>query len=183
MQSSGANSDVARLHPHHGSDNRVTESRLTKLQNTLRDAWRRLRGGELSPERAASSVGVGLFVGFIPTYGIQTLICLMFTVPLRLDFPLAWVVTNFANPLTALFIIALDIEVGGFLRRGEWTAISTTDFDLAHLGALSADAMLGGIAIGTVVGLVGGAVTLAFARRAARARESRAHSITRTPST
>jgi uncharacterized protein (DUF2062 family) len=161
----------------------VTEPRPSKLRSALRDAWRRLRGGELSPERAAGSVGVGLFVGFIPTYGIQSLICLMFTVPLRLDFPVAWLTTNFANPLTALFIIALDIEVGGFLRRGQWVTVSTSDFDLAHLGALSVDAMVGGITVGALVGVIGGALTLALARRAARARQSRAHSITRTPST
>jgi uncharacterized protein (DUF2062 family) len=128
-------------------------------------------------------VGVGLFVGFIPTYGIQTLICLMFTVPLRLDFPVAWLATNIANPLTALFIIALDIEVGGMLRRGAWVTISTSDLDMAHLGALSADAMVGGIAIGSVVGLIGGLTALAIGRRAARARQRRAHSIKRTPST
>lgn len=142
-----------------------------------------MRGGELSPGRAAGSVGVGLFVGFIPTYGVQTLICLMFTVPLRLDFPVAWVTTNFANPLTALFIIALDIEVGGFLRRGEWVTVSRGDFDMARLGALSADAMVGGISLGALAGVLGGMMTLAWARRAARARQSRAQSITRTPST
>jgi uncharacterized protein (DUF2062 family) len=161
----------------------VTKRRRTDLRAALRDAWRRLRGGELRPERAAGSVGVGLFVGFIPTYGIQTLICLMFTVPLRLDFPVAWVATNIANPLTALFIIALDVQVGGLLRRGEWVTVSTSDFDMAHLGALSADAMVGGIALGSVVGVIGGVVTLAWARRSARAREKSAHSITRTPST
>lgn len=161
----------------------MTARRPTELRGALRDAWRRLRGGELSPERAAGSVGIGLFVGFIPTYGIQTLICLMFTVPLRLDFPVAWIATNIANPLTALFVIALDIEVGGFLRRGQWVAVSSSDFDMARLGALSADAMVGGIALGSIVGVVGGMVTLALARRAARAKERRAHSITRTPST
>jgi len=106
----------------------------------------------------------------------------MFTVPLRLDFPLAWVATNVANPLTAIFIIALDIEVGGLLRRGKWVTIARADFDVAHLGALFADAMIGGVALGSLVGLVGGLVTLALMRRAVRARSS-AHSITRTPST
>jgi uncharacterized protein len=161
----------------------VTARRRPDLRTALRDAWRRLRGGELRPERAAGSVGVGLFVGFIPTYGIQTLICLMFTVPLRLDFPLAWIATNIANPLTALFIIALDIEVGGFVRRGEWVKISTSDFDIAHLGALSADAMVGGVALGLAAGLVGWVTTLGLLRRALRVRQSRAHSTTRTPST
>jgi uncharacterized protein (DUF2062 family) len=168
---------------HAGGDRRVTTRRRTDLRGALRDAWRRLRGGELRPERAAGSVGVGLFVGFLPTYGIQTLFCLMFTVPLRLDFPLAWVATNIANPLTALFIIALDIEVGGFLLRGEWPSLSKDDIDMKHLGAFLVDGMTGGIALGSAVGLIGGLTTLALMRRAARARQSRAHSITRTPST
>jgi uncharacterized protein (DUF2062 family) len=161
----------------------VTSQRPAALRDALRDAWRRLRGGELRPTRAAASVGVGLFVGFIPTYGIQTFICLMFTVPLKLDFPLAWLATNIANPLTAVFLIALDIEVGGLLRRGHWVTVSRNDFDLAHLGALSADAMIGGVALGALFGIVGGLLTLALLRRAERVRRSGAHSITRTPST
>jgi uncharacterized protein (DUF2062 family) len=161
----------------------VTARRRTDLRGALRDAWRRLRGGELRPERAAGSVGVGLFVGFLPTYGIQTLICLMFTVPLRLDFPLAWLATNVANPLTAIFIIALDIELGGFLLRGQWPTLSRADIDIKHLGAFFVDGMVGGVAIGSAAGVLGAVATLALMRRAARARKSRAHSITRTPST
>ena len=108
----------------------------------------------------------------------------MFTVPLRLDFPLAWVATNIANPLTAIFIIALDIEVGAVLRRGEWVTVSRADFDIAHLGALSVDAMIGGIVLGSLFGVVGGLTTLALMRRTARAKQAAAaHSITRTPST
>jgi hypothetical protein len=60
--------------------------------------------------------------------------------------------------------------------------ISTSDFDIAHLGALSADAMTGGVALGLAVGLMGWMTTLGLMRRAARVREKRAHSITRTSS-
>jgi uncharacterized protein (DUF2062 family) len=161
----------------------VTSRRRIEVRSALRDAWRRLRGGELGPERAAKSVGVGLFVGFIPTYGIQTLFCLLLTVPLRLDFPLAWVATNIANPLTIIFILALEIEVGGFLLRGSWPAFTKDDLDLKHLGAFAVDATVGGLAIGIVVGVIGGLSTLAFMRRAIRARERAAHSTTRTSST
>jgi uncharacterized protein (DUF2062 family) len=97
----------------------------------------------------------------------------LFTVPLRLDFPLAWVATNIANPVTALFIIALDIEVGGFLLRGTWAKLSTDDIDVKHLGAFLVDGMVGGVAIGSAVGVVGGFLTLYLMRRAARARERR----------
>src|SRR6185503_11826520 len=103
-------------------------SRLDRVRYALRDTWLRLRGGELSARRAAASVAVGLFVGFIPLYGLQTFICLAFTYPLKLDFPLAWATTNIANPFTAPFIILFDIELGRWIALGSWTALSTSDF-------------------------------------------------------
>src|SRR5882672_8374465 len=141
-------------------------TRLQRAQGVLREAWRRLRGGELSPGRGAGSVAVGLFVGFVPLYGIQTPICLAFTLPLKLDFPLAWVMTNIANPVTAPFIILFDIELGAWLAGGQWMSLSTHDFQLKKLGPFLAHAMLGGAAAGAAAALVGGLATLVWMRRA-----------------
>jgi uncharacterized protein (DUF2062 family) len=131
----------------------------------LLEAWRRLRGGELSPTRAAGSVAVGLFVGFVPLYGIQTFICLAFTVPLRLDFPLAWATTNIANPITAPFIILFDIELGKWLAEGSWATLSRDDFQLRKLGPFLGHAMLGGAVAGAAAAIVGGLSTLLWMRR------------------
>jgi uncharacterized protein (DUF2062 family) len=109
---------------------------------------------------------VGLFVGFVPLYGIQTPICLAFTLPLKLDFPLAWVTTNIANPFTAPFIILLDIELGGWLAGGQWVSLSTSDFEIKKLGPFLVHALLGGAVAGAAAALVGGLVTLAWMRRA-----------------
>ncbi len=145
----------------------ASESRVERVRSALRDAWRRLRGGELNPARAAGSVAVGLFVGFVPLYGIQTFICLAFTIPLRLDFPLAWATTNIANPITAPFIILFDIELGAWLTEGSWTSLSTADFEIKKLGPFLAHALLGGAAAGTVADVLGGLTTLLWMRRRA----------------
>jgi uncharacterized protein (DUF2062 family) len=159
-------------------------SRLERVRYALRDTWLRLRGGELSARRAAASVAVGLFVGFVPLYGIQTFICLAFTVPLRLDFPLAWAATNIANPFTAPFIILLDIELGAWLADGAWITLSTHDFEIKKLGPFLARALLGGAVVGVAVALVGGIATLLWMqRRLPRAQSMSAQSTTRTPST
>jgi len=142
-------------------------SRVERVRGVLRDAWRRLRGGELNPARAAGSVAVGLFVGFVPLYGIQTFICLAFTIPLRLDFPLAWATTNIANPVTAPFIILFDIQLGRWIAEGTWAALSTADFELKKLGPFLAHALLGGAVAGAVAGVVGGLATLLWMRRRA----------------
>jgi uncharacterized protein len=159
---------------------------MTKRERTrlaLRNAWRRLRGGELSPERAAASVAVGLFVGCLPFYGIQSFICLLFSVPLRLDFPVAWLVTNFANPVTAPFLILFEIELGGWMARGIWVSLSLQDFSVRKLGAFLGYALLGAGVIGTTAAVTGGALTLWWMRRSAKARAAAAHSTMRTPST
>jgi len=118
-----------------------------------------------APGARRASVAVGLFVGFVPLYGIQTLICLAFTVPLRLDFPLAWVTTNIANPFTAPFIILLDIELGGWLADGAWATLSTHDFEIKKLGPFLGRALLGGAVVGAAVALVGGVATLVWMQR------------------
>jgi uncharacterized protein (DUF2062 family) len=146
----------------------TSPSRLERVRSALRDAWRRLRGGELSPTRAAASVAVGLFVGFVPLYGIQTFICLAFTVPLRLDFPLAWATTNIANPFTAPFIILFDIELGAWLTNGSWATLSTADFEVKKLGPFLAHALLGGAVAGAVAATLGGLLTLLWMRRRAQ---------------
>jgi uncharacterized protein (DUF2062 family) len=160
-------------------------SRLERVRYALRDTWRRLRGGELSARRAAASVAVGLFVGFVPLYGIQTFICLAFTVPLRLDFPLAWATSNIANPFTAPFIILLDIELGGWLADGAWVTLSTHDFEIKKLGPFLARALLGGAVVGAAVALLGGIATLLWMQRRLQLARNRSsdQSITRTPST
>jgi uncharacterized protein (DUF2062 family) len=156
-------------------------SRRGRAKQALRDAWRRLRGGELSPERAAGSVAVGLFVGCVPFYGIQTFICLLITVPMRLDFPVAWLVTNFANPLTAPFLILFEIELGAWMTQGHWVSFGLDDFNIRHLGALLGWALVGAGVIGTSAALAGGGATLWWMRR--RARRMALHSTIRTPST
>ncbi len=143
----------------------ASESRLERVRAVLREAWRRLRGGELSANRAAGSVAVGLFVGFVPLYGIQTFICLAMTIPLRLDFPVAWAVTNIANPFTAPFIILFDIELGRWISEGTWTALSTSDFEIKKLGPFLLHALLGGAVAGGAAALVGGLSTLLWMRR------------------
>jgi len=156
-------------------------TRRERTRQALRHAWQRLRGGELSPEREAASVAVGVFVGCVPFYGIQTFICLLFTVPLRLDFPVAWLMTNFANPVTAPFLILFEIELGGWMMQGRWVSVSLHDFNVKNLGAFLGYALLGAGVIGTTAAAGAGALTLWWMRRSARARA--AHSAMRTPST
>jgi uncharacterized protein (DUF2062 family) len=157
-------------------------SKRERTKEALRHAWRRLRGGDLSPERAAASVAVGVFVGCVPFYGFQTIICALVTISLRLDFPVAWLVTNFANPLTAPFLILLEVEVGAWLARGSWVSMSKDELSVKNLGAFLGYAVLGATVIGTIAATGAWLATRWWMRRSARIRLA-LHSTMRTPST
>src|SRR5258706_14982160 len=89
-----------------------------RVRPALREAWRRLRGGELTPKRAALSVGVGLAIGLVPVYGAHWAIVLAACVPLKLDAPVAYLAANISNPLFAPFLLLAEVQVGSVLTTG-----------------------------------------------------------------
>ena len=88
-----------------------------------RQAWRRLRGGELTPWRAALSVGVGLVIGMTPAFGLHWLIVIAVCVPLRLDTGVAYLAANISMPFIAPFITFAEVETGALLLHGRFMAI------------------------------------------------------------
>ena len=51
--------------------------------------------------------------------------------------------TNFANPVTAPFLILLEIELGAWMVQGRWMSLSLHDFSVKNLGAFLGYALLG----------------------------------------
>ncbi len=86
--------------------------------------WRRLRGGGLTRARAAASVGVGLWVGSLPVYGLHFPLCLALALPFSLDLVLAYLAANVSNPLFAPFLVYAEIQVGSLLLDGHFAPFS-----------------------------------------------------------
>lgn len=132
------------------------------VRERVRAAWKRLRGGELTPARAAASVALGLFVGCIPIYGGQVFLCLALALALRLDFPVAYLAANVSNPLTVAFITGAEIELGALVLRGSfipWSIEHARHIPVADaLGFVA----LGAVLLGAPLALVGGALTFAL---------------------
>jgi uncharacterized protein (DUF2062 family) len=150
------------------------EPARSTLEEKLRAAWRRLRGGALSPTRAATSIGVGLFVGCLPLYGVHSVIVLAICVPLRLDSAIAYFAAHISNPLTAPFLFALELQIGSILLTGHGTELS---FAAAkQLGFMSVGARLvcGAAVIAPATALLGAALTWFLSVRVRDARQRRA---------
>ncbi len=134
------------------------------VRDALRATWQRLRGGELTPSRAALSVAIGLAIGVTPVWGFHFWLVLAVCVPLRLDAPVAYLAANISMPLIAPFLTLAEIEIGARVRTGAWIAL-TADAVRAH----GTSSFLGEIVIGTAIfaptmALVGGSLTYAMLR-------------------
>jgi uncharacterized protein (DUF2062 family)/precorrin-6B methylase 2 len=146
--------------------------------------WTRLRGGSLSPGRAAASVAVGLFVGSIPVFGVQFFIVLLVCVPLRLDAALAYIVAHVSNPVTFPLFVAAELEVGSLCLTGRHATLTLEA--AKQLGFMGAAARLGigALVVGSGLALVGAAVTWLVAHGVQDARDravaaSRARALSR----
>lgn len=127
--------------------------------------WRRLRGGGLTRARAAASVGVGLWVGCLPLYGLHFPLCLAITLPLSLDLVLAYLAANVSNPLFAPFLVYAEVQVGALLLDGHFAPFSLEHARAAGVTGFLTQALVGSLAVGTTLGLVGAAITLLVVRR------------------
>jgi uncharacterized protein (DUF2062 family) len=126
-----------------------------EAKQRIRDAWRRLRGGDLTPARAAFSVAVGIAIGVTPLWGLHWLLVLGVCLPLRLDAGVAYLASNVSLPFIAPFITSTEIAVGARVLTGTWPEITPRMLERIELRT-----MLGELVIGTVVVAVTGALLL-----------------------
>jgi len=135
------------------------------LRGRLREVWARLKGGELVPRRAAASVAVGLAIGVTPLWGLHFWIVLGTCLALRLDVRIAYLAANVSLPFIAPFVTLAEIQIGAFVRVGQFLPIDADALRTHGAGALAHDLALGTALLAPAVALIGGALTYLLARR------------------
>ncbi len=138
-------------------------------RESLLIVWHRLRGGELTPARAAFSVGIGILVGCTPLFGLHLVIAAALCLPLRLDVPIGCISTQISNPLLAPFLVIADIKVGALVMSRPVPVLSDAHLsDLHHtMSVYFVEALVGSGVVGVALGIVGGVLAwFAVSRRA-----------------
>ncbi len=146
------------------------------VREELRRAYHELRGGQLSPARGALALGLGVFVGSLPIFGLHTPIVVALCLWLRLDALVAWAGSNVSNPLFAPALLASEAAVGAYLRRGALPRPGAFT-RLDALDEVGRDLVVGAPVVGLGLGAASFAVTfvvLLARRRWAPASERRA---------
>lgn len=134
-------------------------ARFSPFKEEARRAWRELRGGALSPGRAAAAVAIGLFIGSQPIFGCHTPLILVLCLWFGLDGAIAWIASNVSNPFFAPALLTAEVQVGAYVRTG---ALLRLDQEIGRADALSKFAgfmLLGAPVVGLALAGIGGGLT------------------------
>ncbi|MFO7178768.1 MAG: DUF2062 domain-containing protein [Pseudomonadota bacterium] len=129
----------------------------------LKRLWQRLRGVG-SPARLGASVGLGLFIGCLPLYGLHLPLCLLVCLPFRLDVVAAYLAAHVSNPLFAPFLLLAEAELGAIVLGR--LPITTTLESMSELGwdEILVRTAVGSVVLGALLGASGGALAAGIAR-------------------
>jgi uncharacterized protein (DUF2062 family) len=119
-------------------------------------AWRQVRREQAGRTRFAAGFAAGVFIGTIPTYGVQTLLSLFVAKRFRLH-PVSVVAgSNVSIPPIGPVLVAVSVAVGHLMLHGvlpQWN-----DYKPDHIGKivgpLIADWLLGSLLIGTALAAI-----------------------------
>jgi uncharacterized protein (DUF2062 family) len=116
----------------------------------------------LDPGRAAAAVFLGIFIGIVPIYGLQTIAAVGAALLFRLNKPLTVAGTFISNPVLLPLIIFFSVELGCFLRIGSFQRLNLSTLVDARTHIHKEQFfiwVIGSVALGVLLGGVGAAIT------------------------
>ncbi len=129
----------------------------------------------LTPRGVGAAVGVGVFIGCLPAFGVHIFMCIAAARWLRLNQALMYLAANISNPLFVVPLLAAEVAVGQWILRGrvETTALPSSAAAwmgvLGNGGSLLVECLVGSLVVGTVLGVGLGALAMGIAYLRARA--------------
>jgi uncharacterized protein (DUF2062 family)/SAM-dependent methyltransferase len=135
---------------------------IRKIKAQARKFATSLLKERLDPGRAAAAVFLGIFIGIVPIYGLQTLAAVGLAWLFRLNKPLTVAGTFINNPLLQPFIVFSSVELGCLLRLGSFQPLNLSALAAArtHIGKQELFIWaIGSVALGILVGGIGAAIT------------------------
>jgi uncharacterized protein (DUF2062 family) len=117
----------------------------------------RTEGG--SPARDAVAIGVGVFIGCSPWYGLHLAICWAAGWLLGLNRLKMYLAANISNPFAAPFLVLAELQTGAWLRRGAPHALTLDTVRTTDPWTFGADILIGSLVVGAVLGGTAGLAT------------------------
>lgn len=138
--------------------------RRYEIPHPVRRVFRDLRVEHSGPLREAAAVGLGLFVGCSPFYGLHFPICWILAWLLKLNRLKAALATNISNPLIAPWLLMAELQIGAWLAHGSPQRFTIDAVRASGLKNISIDLLTGSAIVGACVGMTGAALTYGILR-------------------
>ena len=127
----------------------------------LRQIFFDLRTEASGPGRNAAALGVGTFIGCSPFYGFHLVLVWFVGWLLHLNRLKMYVAANISNPLLSPVLILTEIQTGAWARQHEVHELSLAAIRETNAWVYGLDLLIGSVIVGTILGLVVAAITLA----------------------
>ena len=141
---------------------------IRRLKAYVRKLITPLLKERLDPFGAAAAVFLGIFIGIVPIYGLQTLAAVGAALLFKLNKPLTVAGTFINNPLLQPFIVLSSVELGCLLRLGSFQRLSLSSLAGARTHISREQIfiwVIGSVALGILVGGIGAAIAALVVHR------------------
>ena len=135
----------------------VRRSWLRRLYMTLRTEHR-------TPGKVAFAVGIGVFVGCSPVWGLHFALSVLLATIFRLNRVIVYAGANIGNPLTAAPLAFAELQIGHRILHGMWLSVTIADVETLGVGGVLANLIVGGLVVGAVLGALFGLAAWAISQ-------------------
>jgi uncharacterized protein (DUF2062 family) len=136
--------------PESGFVSREHEGLAARLRRTFYDLRTEYRGAG----REAAAIGVGVFVGCTPFYGLHLLICWTVGSVFGLNRLQVYLAANISNPVFAPFLVFSELQTGALMRRGAVQSLTLAAIRTTDVWSLGLDYLLGAFVVGAALGTI-----------------------------
>jgi len=130
----------------------------------VRRVMHRLRTEGEGPYRETFAIGLGVFIGCTPFYGLHLLICWLSASLFRLNRMKVYLAANLSNPLFAPFLLLAELQVGALLRSGKVHPLTIETVRTVDPWQFGVDLLIGSLVVGGLFASLAAALTYAAVR-------------------
>ncbi len=133
-------------------------------RNWLRRLYMTLRTEHRTPGKVGIGVGVGVFVGCSPLWGVHFPIAVLLATVFRLNRFIVYAAAYIGNPLTVGPILFAEVQLGHRVLHGGWLAVTLADVETLGALGIFTDLLIGSVVLGVALGGVLGVASWLIAR-------------------
>ena len=130
----------------------------------LRRLFQGLRTEGAGVRRETAAVGLGVFIGCLPLYGLHLTICWIVGFLLGLNRLKMYFAANVSNPFVAPWLVFAEVQVGAWVRRGSFHPVTREYIASTGLTVFGVDALVGSIFVGATLAVLAAWGTYSLAR-------------------